>query len=1006
MNKIYQSLLIIVFLFYSVPHAGFAQGPDRRIFVSSTLTDESGRVLEDVNILDSRGAVIVTTDQTGTFSVEVPLNTTLQIDHKGFKSMELSVGNVSDKIILTPLPFLMDKEDRVPVLFGEIKKRETVGASYTLNPSEFFKYDNVQSLSTGMNGRMLGMLGNSNLRGIGNPLFLIDGLPRNIADINIEEIDRITVLKDVNSSILYGTQAADGVVQITTKRGQPYRQKLDIITEQGIATPVTLPEYLSSAEYMKYRNQAAKNDGLTTLPYDQETIELYASGTNPYRYPDIDYYSNEFLKGFLNRNKILVEFSGGNRITRYYANVGWIHKGSLYKIGDAADASANRFNVRSNVDINVTDFIRAYISMAAIFDIDKNPIGNFWSDASTIHPHRYPQLLLVSLMSKDLQISDGSTLNSAFLMNGKYLLGGTTLYRDNIYGNQSFGNYLTNINRSMQYTQGLTIDLDRYIKGLSFNAAVSFDMYNRFQQSVSNEYAVYEPTWQDNVEGSDSITFLTKVGTNLRTGTQTIGEQYFQRRTNVYVAADYHRDLGYHHTLSATLLGFFGQMKYEELLIPEKAAHLGLRLSYSYAGKYLADFSSAYVNGYKLAPGNRGGFSPSLGLAWIISEEDFLSGIKSIDYLKIRTSAGIINYEPSGNDYTLYAQTFGTYNGSFGWDDGQRSLTTITLNRATNKSLGFQKSKNLNVGLEGYFFNQKIQVDANLFFTRKSDLIVQRSSYPVYLGNNIPYVNYDETDYKGVEAGLIYKLGKNDWGLDIGTNILYSTSERIKVDEVRAEPYLYRQGKPADAMFGLEALGLFDSWETIQKSPEQAFTTVQPGDIRYKDQNNDGVINEDDLIYIGNSQTRLFFGLSLLTRYKNLSLFGLGTGRLGGYSYYSGDYFWVQGEDKYSAEVRNSWTEETKATATYPRLSYGSNTNNFRNSTFWLYKNNLFRLERIQLNYDVPSKISNTLFSKDISVYLRGENLLWICQDAEKRQLVIGGEPGYRNFSLGLKVMF
>lgn len=1001
MNKKYQLLLLIITLLFSVHNQAAAQEKNGHTAVSSVVTDESGNALEGAAILNEKGTVISTTDRDGNFSVRANKNSILEIRLKGFKSMQVPVQTVPVKIVLTAVSFLMDESDRVPVLFGEVKRRETVGAAYTLDPAEFFKYDNVRSVSGGMNGRVPGMLGANNIRGIGSPLFLIDGLPRDISDINIEDVDKITVLKDANAAALYGTLAANGVVQITTKRGEAFKQKLNVIAETGIASPVVLPEYLGSAGYMKYRNQAAVNDGLVA-PFSQETIDHYASGKNPYRYPDVDLYSGEYLKRYLNQSKIAAEFSGGNKTTRYYANLGWTGRGTLFKIGDAADASYNKFNVRSNVDINVTNFIKAYVGVAMVFNVDKNPVGDFWNVASTMQPYRYAQLLPLSLMTHDMQIADGSSLDNAFLVNGKYILGGSTLYKDNVYGNQSFGSYATNIDRSLQYTQGLAVDLDKFVKGLNFNAAVSFDFFNSFQQGVNNTYAVYEPTWTD----QDSISALTRVGADLRSGTQTANGAYFQRRNNVYAAFDYNRNLGRRQSLSATLLGFFTQLRQEDLLIPQKNAHTAARVRYNYAGKYLADFSGAYVSGYKFAPGHKGGFSPSLGLAWVISDEPFLSGAKAVTYLKISASAGLINFEPSGNDYTLYSQTFGNYNGAFSWDDGQRSLASRTLIHAANDALTFQKSKTFNLGLEGYFFDQALSLDANAFLTKRTGLIVQRSTYPAYLANNIPYENYDATDYRGLEAGVIWKLGKKDLGLDIGANVLYATSERVKVDELQPEAYLKREGRPADALFGLEALGLFDSWEMIQNSPAQAFTKVQPGDIRYKDQNNDGIINDEDLVYIGNSQARLSYGLSLRAHYKNFSLFALGTARQGGYAYYNDSYYWVQGEARYSAEVLNSWTESTRTTATYPRLSYGNNTNNFRNATFWLYKNDFFKLERVQLNYDIPARISGMLFSRYISVFLRGENLLRISKDAEKRQLSIGAEPSYRNFLLGLKVNF
>lgn len=1010
MNKMQQILIFIACISLVFPGHSFAQRRDkkentRKIVVSSTIKDESGRVLEGINILDGKGAVAGTTDQSGTFSVEVAFNSILQIEEKGFQDMQIQAGSISSTIVLKKVPFLMDEQDKVPILFDEIKKRRTVGASSSLNPSEFWEYDNIQGLPGSLNGRLPGLLGSSNIRGISNPLFLIDGLPGDINNINVEEVDRVTVLKDANSAILYGTRAVDGVVLISTKRGLPNKRTLNVIAETGLATPVTLPRYLGSADYMKYRNQAAINDGLPA-PFTRETIDLYSSRQNPYRYPDVDFYSKEFINDHLSQHKAAVEFSGGNRITRYYANAGWIHQGTLYKVGDATKSGTNKFNVRSNIDVDVTDFIKANISLAAIFNVDRAPVGNFWNDASTIHPYRYSQLLPLSLMSKDLTISDGSTLDNAFLVDGAYVLGGSTLYRDNVYGNQSFENYYTSIDRNIQYKQGLEVDLDRFIKGVTVNAVIGLDMNNLYAQSVSNTYAVYEPVWMDNPSGNDSIISLNKVGNDLRTGVQSVTGQYFRRNTSAYVTVDYHRTFGNLHSVSGTLLGYAGKESYEGLLIPEKAAHMGLRLAYDYAGKYLADFSSAYVNGYKFAPGHRGGFSPSLGLAWVISDENFLKDMVHIDFLKLRGSAGIINFEPSINNYTLWARAFDNAGGSFGWNDGIRSLPARRLSRAANPLLTFQKAKNVNVGLEGYFFKKSLFLDANLFFTTKSGLIVQRNTYPIYMVDNIPYENYEETSYKGMEAGLIYKLGNKQSRLEIGANVLYSVSERVKVDEVEPEPYLYRQGKPADAMFGLEALGFFKDAADIANSPQQAFTTVQPGDIKYKDQNGDNIIDENDRIWIGNSQARWSFGLSFLAKYKSLSLFALGTGRAGGYSYNNGSYFWVQGEQKYSEVVLNSWTEETKTTATYPRMSYGNNTNNFRNSTFWLYKNNYFMLERVQLNWDIPPKLSKALFTQEVEIFVRGENLLRISQDAKIRQLVVGGQPRYHRFYVGLKVKF
>jgi hypothetical protein len=254
--------------------------------------------------------------------------------------------------------------------------------------------------------------------------------------------------------------------------------------------------------------------------------------------------------------------------------------------------------------------------------------------------------------------------------------------------------------------------------------------------------------------------------------------------------------------------------------------------------------------------------------------------------------------------------------------------------------------------------------------------------------------------------GISYNKTIGDFYIDLGANLLIADSKVVKRDEQWSENYQYRQGLSNDAMFGLQALGLFSDQADIDNSPSQKFGEVRPGDIKYKDQNGDGRIDEDDEVRIGNSNSRVTYGLNLTLKYKSLSLLAIGNGRYGGESYYSGNYFWIQGNDKYSEEVLNRWTPSTASSAAYPRLSSKNSANNFRNSTYWLYTDNYFTLDRVQLSLELPESLSQKISSKDMILYLRGENLVRLSEDAKKRQLRIGAEPIYRNYALGLRIMF
>lgn len=1003
--KKYIALLLGLLSAFLTPDGVFAQKKAGQIVVKSKLLDSDGLPVANAKVAGQEGAVETTTDGLGNFSLRVPASSLLLIEADGYETKLLNAAEIGGTTTLDRPPFLFDESNAIKIPFGTTTRRETVGAITTLKPARNAKYDNVQTFSDLLRGRVPGLLGTSNIRGIGDAVVIVDGLPRDPSTLNVEEIDQVSVLRDANAGILYGVHAPNGLILVTTKRGQAYQRRFNVMAEQGFSTPTALPNYLNSADYIRLYNEARANDGLAAA-FDDATIQNHANGQNPYRYPDVDYYSREFLAKSRPLTKLLSEFSGGNKVTQYYAHLGWINTGTLYNVGDAVDAGNNRFNVRSNVNIAISDYIKTYFDVAAIFNFDRSPNGDFWSDAATLHPYRYAPILPLSLLKHNVGLSDGASLDNARLVNNAFILGGTTIYKNNVYGNQAIGGYNTQIQRTAQFNQGIEIDLRKITQGLRFRTVVGLDIRNGYSQSVNNQYAIYEPTWETNASGVDSIASLNKIGTDLRTGVQNLGNLSFARRVGFQAILDYERTFREAHTFTGTFLGYLDQFNFEDLLVPQRQAHLGLRLTYDYQKKIFANFSGALVNGYKLAPGNRAGFSPSLGLGWVLTEESLLSGNSWLDYLKIRASAGIVNYEFGGQDYMRYAQTFGNYNGSFSWDDGNRSLPTVTLQRAANPGLTFEKMKNVNIGFDSYLFKQALYLEANWFATRNSGQVVQRTIYPSYLYNNIPFENYDETSYQGVELGANWTQTAGDFTLSLGANALYATSKVIQKDEIWQNDYQYRQGRANDALFALESLGFFADEADIAQSPAQQFGEVQPGDLKYKDQNGDGKVDANDMVQIGNAQPRFSYGLTLQIKYRNLSLFALGNGQAGSYGYYDGDYFRVQGDAKYSTEVLGRWTPATAATAIYPRLSSANNSNNFRNSTFWLYKNNFFNLNRVQLTYGLPQGVAKKLFSKDFSVFLRGENLARLSQDADRRQLRAGFEPTYRNFSLGARVKF
>lgn len=995
-------ILFIAIIFLSLICGNTYGQKNKSITVHSFIKSEDGKPVPQAQVTGNEGAIEVVANADGEFSISVAPGSDIIVEAAGYEPRIISLSELSEVITLTKSPFLLSGQDDIHIAYGKIKKRETVNALSAINPEGILKVDNAQSVSQLLSGRITSLSNVNNLRGMGNALVIIDGVPRDMSWLLPEEIEQITVLKDVNASVLYGTEANNGVILITTKRGKAFKRKMNFSLDRGISKPVILPKYLGSADYMRLYNEALVNDGLSPS-YTDELISNYENG-NPYRYPNVDYYSNEFLKNNRPFTRFVSEFSGGNRVTQYYANLGWVNSGSLLKLGEGADAGSNRLSVRSNVNVQINDFIKTYIDGVIIFDINKQPNGNFWDMSSTLHPYYFSPLIPVSM------VQDFPQLETAKIVLGEYILGGTEQYQDNVYGNMFLSGYNQTLTRTVSFNNGVEVNLGSITEGLVFKTQISVDMYNDFQQSVNNVYAIYRPTWAAGDE--DTITALTKIGKDETSGVQRLNTADFQRRTGFHAILDYNRTFMDKHSLSGTLLGYYSRLKSNAAdlglfgnMPDQKPSHLGLRIKYDFAKKYFADFSSAYVHSVKLPAGNRESLSPSLGLGWVLSEEDFLADASVIDYLKLRISAGILNTDVNHSGQRLYESNI--YNSTFfNWADGLRQSQSRIVSGQLNPDLTFEKVKTVNFGLEGYFFKQSLNIDVNVFFTENSGIVTQRTTYPAFFASYLPYENYNSNTYSGAELGINWAKTFGDFSINLGGNILYAES-KIKVrDEIWQESYQYREGYPVSARFGLEALGFFSSPEDISSSPFQEFGEVRPGDIKYKDQNDDGRINDIDMVYLGDTQEKISYGTYITLKYKSISLFAMGNGISGGENMYSGNYYWIDGNDKYTEEVLNRWTPATASTATYPRLTSLSSANNYRTSTFWLYNRAFFRVNRVQVTYEFPKNVCSKLGSKGLNLYLRGSNLLLLAEDGNKRDIRIGQDPAYKSYAVGLKLLF
>jgi len=470
------------------------------------------------------------------------------------------------------------------------------------------------------------------------------------------------------------------------------------------------------------------------------------------------------------------------------------------------------------------------------------------------------------------------------------------------------------------------------------------------------------------------------------------------------------------HNLSAMLIGSGYQQSLSGVYHKTSNANLGLNLSYNFDQKYYAEFNGAFVHSAKFAEGNREGFSPTMSIGWKLSEEDFMKDVTAVNNLKLSVSGGILNTDLDVSNYYLYESIYTQTDGQwFSWRDGALNRST-DVRRGENLDLAFAKRNELNVGLEGAFFKNLITLNTNFFVNEITGNVIQASSlYPNYFVTGfpntsfLPYINYNNDKRIGFDFDVRVKKKVGNVDLALGLTGTYVDTEATKRAELYDDSYQNRQGRPLDALWGLRSDGFFTDAVDIANSPSQTFGQVKPGDIKYIDQNGDGIIDNKDEVYLGKAGwygAPFTFGINFTSKWNNFTFFTIFTGQTGANAMKNNTYFQMDGEDKYSINVRDSWTEETKETAIYPRVSSLSSDNNFRSSDFWMYSTNRVNLSKVQLTYDFPKKMLQKTFFNELSVYALGSNLLTISQNRDVMELNIGGAPQTRYYNLGVKALF
>lgn len=925
----------------------------------------------------------------------------------------------------TPAEAQIDAADsaQVNVAFRKVAKEDIMGGVSSLNYRELmdknyntYSLDNMQGYVAGFNG--------SGMWGFTDHLVLIDGVPRDANNVLPSEIEEVTFLKGAQAVVLYGSRAAKGAILITTKRGRVTDGlSVEVRANTGWNVAKAYPEYLSSAEYMTLYNEARANDGLSAL-YTPDQIYNFASGLNPYRYPDVDFYSSDYIKKAYNRSDASIEIEGGNDRAKFYSNVSYYRYGDFLNFGEAKKNYTDRFNVRGNVDVRINQFISAFVNANATYYNAHSAISNqkdgdntlnYWQVAERWRPNRVSPLIPISYLDPNATQPQNALSSSMNIIDGKYFLGGSLTDLTNIFADYYVGGKSTWTSRQFQFDAGVNADLGSLLKGLSFHAMVGVDYATTYSTSYNNTYATFDPAWS-NYNGPDLILSLDNhEKVDKKSGVQNMSGSTDNQTITFNAHFDYNRTFGDVHNVSAMLLANGFQRTNSGTYHKISNANLGVDLSYNFAKKYYAEFALAAPWSTKLPDGHRAGFSPSLTLGWNLAREAFMEG-SAFDALTLSVSASQLNTDLDIENYYMY---LGTYQ-SGGWFDwnGLTGFSLYQSKRGGNSDFGYIKRKELSASLHAELMDRALSLDASFFKSQMDGGVISATNqlpsyFKVYYPESsfLSYLNYNKDDRTGFDVALRYKKNFGDFGFDGGVNLTYYTTKAAQRDDNNyADLYQYREGKALDAIWGYECLGFFKDQADIDNSPQQALGgNVKPGDLKYKDQNGDGIIDNKDQIDLGKGGwygAPTTVGVNLTFKWKNFSLFMLGIGGFGGHGVKNNSYWWIDQEDKYSAAVRGRWTPETASSATYPRLTTQSGANNNTTSDFWMYSTSRFDLAKVQLTYDFPKSIIGNGIVKGLSVYVSGNSLLTLAKERELMEMNVGSAPAARFYNLGVKVSF
>ena len=979
-------LLLMVML--ALPVCLSAQGR-KSITISGTVTDTStGEPVIGAGVMLKASNVGTLTDLDGTYLIKVnDSKGILVVSAIGYKNLEVLI-NERSSINVSLEPDTESLEDAVVIGYGTQKKATVTGA-LTVVSTEVVGKATTPSLANALGGTVPGLISRQKsgepgydgatllIRGAGtwlnsNPLVLVDGIERDINLVNTDEIESFSILKDASATAVYGMRGANGVILINTKKGTTGKPRVSFRTESTLLHGLRFPNYIKGWEFATLMNEACETGGVA-LPWSDEDIAIFKDGSDPYGHPSVD-WTNEVLKKNAYQTINTISVSGGNEIVRYYISAGFSSESGLFKEDPTYEYRTNslsqRYNFRSNVDVNVTKNFTLTLGLAEIVEnrtYPGTPAGDIFKSLKEVNPITYP-----------IRNPDGSfgSSNTSYEKNSPYVL--TT--------NNGFSKQFRS---TTQGTFGAKWDLGTLITpGLMIEGNFAYDHYYFVEATRRKQPELKKYLGPDPITGEDRYNVIQREGTM----GYYLAFNYSNRAYYADARINYDRVFN-GHGVSALLMT--NLRDYSDLTagtstdqLPYRRQGFAGRLAYNYQQRYLLEVNAGYNGSENFAPGHRYGFFPAVSAGWVPTEEKWWN-VDWMNHLKIRGSYGTVGNDALNAQRFFYMSTINkNANGyAFSLDQGTY-LGGVAEARMGSPLASWEVSHKTDVGLDIEMFERKLRLSGDYFYEHRTNILLQRGSVPSTIGlaaNQLALSNIGIMDNEGFDANIEF-TNTTSGGLyyQFRANMTYARNTVIEDDTAPALwSYQNTRGKSINIPLGYIALGLFQSQEEIDNSPKQELGTYTVGDIKYKDVNNDNVINAYDRVFIGYArEPEIMYGFGFTMAWKGFDLSVNFTGAANSTILLDAAGMWPFQLDYPGYNVYREYYDHRfipggdNTNALYPVVHNGTSTNNYQINTLYLHDASYLKLKTAELGYSFPRRINAAIGVDKLRIFLNGNNLL------------------------------